>query len=295
MLASVELPMNRSLQFARYMICPGLRRAWGSALFVAICACVGSMSLLRAQNSAPAADQATPPALPAAPSPARAALSPGTAPSASFSGLDFGISAFGREQNQPRPPAFSGSTNPGSLQGGRFSMDPFQPSASFGSVAGSAGDGMGFSGVDFDDHNRRQSVGGFDQAGAPARGGRQGNLTPLFPATSMSAPFGAVPLALPTFNQLMRNNFAMPLNSPPGSFRFSYQDALVPSGTFGDLGRPSTSVLFSTSDLGNGMFFTAGTGYGSRSTAGAPMAGFGNNAAGQMKHSGPAVNLKLSF
>jgi len=46
--------------------------------------------------------------------------------------------------------------------------------------------------------------------------------------------------------------------------------------------------------LGNGMFLSAGTGYG-HSTAGAPAAGLGSSTSGDAKHSGPSVAVKLSF
>ena len=47
-----------------------------------------------------------------------------------------------------------------------------------------------------------------------------------------------------------------------------------------------------TSDLGNGVLFSAGTG-GSHSMVGAPAAGLSSSAGA--KRSNPAVNLKLSF
>jgi hypothetical protein len=178
-------------------------------------------------------------------------------------------------------------------------MAPFQPSPNFGNFAGFTGSGMGF--------NRaggfgagRQGGGGFNQLGGSGTDGRQGNITPLFPAGGgtaggASGPFGATPFALPSLNQLMRGSFNMPLSSSSSSFRFSYHDALRPGATSGDLGRPYGSAVFTTPDLGNGMFLSAGTGYGSRSMAGAPAAGIGNGTAGEPKHSGPAVNLKLSF
>jgi hypothetical protein len=165
-------------------------------------------------------------------------------------------------------------------------MDRLQPSPNFGNFAGSTG-GMG-----------QRSIGGFNQMGGSGMNGRQGNFGPLFPASDgptrgAVGSFGSAPAALPSLNQLMRGSFNLPFSSSSSNFRFTYQDTLKPGGTFGDLGRPTASAMFTTSDLGNGVFLSAGTGYGIRSTAGAPAAGLGSE--GALKHSGTAVNLKLSF
>jgi hypothetical protein len=93
----------------------------------------------------------------------------------------------------------------------------------------------------------------------------------------------------------MRGSFNLPFSSSSSGYRFTYRDALRPSGTLGDLGHPTASAIFTTSDLGNGVFLSAGTGYGARSMAGAPAAGLGNGTAGEHKPSGPSVNLRLSF
>jgi len=109
--------------------------------------------------------------------------------------------------------------------------------------------------------------------------------------------FDSAPLALPSLNQLMRGSFNLPFSSssglPSSSLRFTYQDTLRSGGVFGDPVHPNSSAMFTTSDLGNGVFLSAGTGYGIRSTAGAPAASLGNESG--PKHSGTAVNLKLSF
>jgi hypothetical protein len=133
-------------------------------------------------------------------------------------------------------------------------------------------------------------MGGSNPFGSPATG-RSGAAGPLFPE---GGTYGAAPSVLPSLNQLMRGSFALPLSSPSSSFRFTYQDALRPNGSFNDLAHPSASAMFSTSDLGNGMFLSAGTTYGSHAGAGAPAASIGSNNNGQ-KHSGPSVALKLSF
>jgi hypothetical protein len=106
--------------------------------------------------------------------------------------------------------------------------------------------------------------------------------------------FGSASLALPSLNQLMRGSDNLHLNNSSSNFRLSYQDALEPGGSFSDLGRTSASAMFTSSDLGNGVFLSAGTTYGSR-MAGAPAATIGNGSAGGPKHPGPGVALKLSF
>jgi hypothetical protein len=165
-------------------------------------------------------------------------------------------------------------------------MDPFQPS--LGNFAGSTG-GAG-----------RQSVGGFNQMGGSGMNGRQVNFAPLFPESDgpsrgAGGAFGSAPATLPSLNQLMRGSFNLPFSSSSSSFRFTYQDKLRPGGTLGDLTRPTASAIFTSSDLGNGVFLSAGTGDGARSMAGAPAAGLGNGTAGEHKPSGPSVNLRLSF
>jgi hypothetical protein len=176
-------------------------------------------------------------------------------------------------------------------------VDPFQPIPSFGNLGGSPGSGVGFNGA-----GRLgagwQGMDGSSPFGGSGIGGRQGNRAPLFPTGSASASdggrqFDASPFALPSLNQLMRESFNLPSGSSSSSFKFSYQDALRPYGTSGDPGRPSASALFSTSDLGNGMVLSAG--YGSHPIGGAAASGLGSGATGNQKHSGPSVNLRLSF
>jgi hypothetical protein len=53
----------------------------------------------------------------------------------------------------------------------------------------------------------------------------------------------------------------------------------------------SGSATFGTSSLGNGMFLSAGSSYGMRSTAGSA----GSAAPGGPKHSSSTVGLKLTF
>lgn len=96
------------------------------------------------------------------------------------------------------------------------------------------------------------------------------------------------PSALPSLNPMMGGRFNYPLNNAANSFKLSYQDAA------GDLFRPTTSSLFTTTDLGNGVFFSAGTSVG-HSMAGTPAASLGGSASPGSKHSGPSLGLKLSF
>jgi hypothetical protein len=93
----------------------------------------------------------------------------------------------------------------------------------------------------------------------------------------------------------MRGSLNPPLSSSYGAFRLTYRDMFGPGGNTSDPGRPSGSAMFTTTDLGNGMFLSAGPTSGSRSMAGAPAASIGNSSAGGQKHSGPSVALKLTF
>jgi hypothetical protein len=113
--------------------------------------------------------------------------------------------------------------------------------------------------------------------------------------SSANGTFSATSAAPPSFNQLMRGNSGLRLNSNFGAQRFSSQNTFRPIGNFGDPGLPSASALFTSSDLGNGVFLSSGTGYGNHSTAGAPAASLGNGTSGGQKHSGASLALKLSF
>jgi hypothetical protein len=92
----------------------------------------------------------------------------------------------------------------------------------------------------------------------------------------------------------MRTRLIFPLNSATGSFGLYSKEMLKPVPDFGEFARPYGSMVFSTSDLGNGMFLSAGTGFG-HNAAGAPAAALGNSTSGDAKHSGSSVALKLSF
>jgi hypothetical protein len=78
------------------------------------------------------------------------------------------------------------------------------------------------------------------------------------------------------------------------AFRSTYRDALQADGSLSDSSLFVPSAMFTTSDLGNGVFFSAGVNGGSRTNVGAPAASLGNGGAGG-RHSGPALGIKLSF
>jgi hypothetical protein len=159
---------------------------------------------------------------------------------------------------------------------------------------------MGFNGAAGGFGSGRQGGAAMNPFGSPGIGGRQGNPAPLFPTSDgptrdIGGPFGTAPVALPSLNQVLRGSYNLPLNSSSSSFKLSYQDIFKPGASLSDLDRPSASAMFSTSDLGNGMFLSAGTTYSSHSMAGAPAASLGNESGAGTKHSGPSVALKLSF
>jgi hypothetical protein len=132
-------------------------------------------------------------------------------------------------------------------------LDPFEPGPNFGNFSGSSGGGMGFTGTGSNGTGRfgERRAG----AGGMGMGGRQGASGPLFPdgggiAGGSNSLFGPAPSAMPSLNQLMRGSFNVPFSSSTSSLRFAYQDVLRLGGNPGELARPSTSMMFSTSDLG---------------------------------------------
>jgi len=261
--------------------------------------CVASLPLLHAQNSAPSANSGTT-APAASPSTSPAHTAPATTgssavPAFPISSFGTGIAVFGQNtvqsQYQPADPFGRGSFN--SRQWNGSTLYSLQPRASFDSFSGSSGSAMGFSRAGGFGMGLQGSWGSNPFAGF-GMGGRQSGAAPLFPAGSAFSPYGAAPLALPSLNQFLRGSFSLPFDSAPGSFRLSYRDPLRPGVNFGDLARPSTSLMFSTPDLGNGVFLSAGTGL-RHSVAGAPAAGLGSSSSGDAKHSGPSVAVKLSF
>jgi len=164
-----------------------------------------------------------------------------------------GISAFWRLQTPSiAQPRDLSST---SATWKRWLLDPYQPAAASGNFGGSAASGTN-----------------------GTAGGDRGTL-PRFD-TGLDTGMG--------------NSLNLPFNSYVGAFRPSYRDLFGEgmNSMGGNLGKGSASTMFSTSNLGNGMFLSAGSSFGRRSAAGpAPSAAL---PAGQ-KHLGPSVGLKLTF
>jgi hypothetical protein len=169
-------------------------------------------------------------------------------------------------------------------------FDSFQPAGSFETFTIPAGNSADFRPArGFG--NPRHAWLDFNSINSPDFGKPQGGSASRFPAGRASQLFAITPAALPSFNpslnQLMRVSFNFPFTSTANSYKLAYRDSPQ------DLFKPS-SGLFTTTDLGNGMFLTAGTSLG-HTTAGVPAAGLGSNGATDAKHSGPALGLKLSF
>jgi len=151
-----------------------------------------------------------------------------------------------------------------------------------------------------------QSYRGFQSVGADFIGsGRTAGRTARFGGASPvgitgTARFGSLgstpgPSASPNFNQMMRAKIALRFSSSIGTFKLGYRDVFVPGayGTGGNFGEGSPGGFFTTTNLGNGVFFSAGTNVGKRPMAGTPPGG--NIGAAGPKPSRPAVALKLSF
>jgi len=273
--------MNISTQFDSFTKAAAIVRALWSTLrqVSTVVLLIGSIALVQAQNAAfaPLKAQNAPEALPTEP-PASTAK-PETASSA--------FSSYQRQTQPPSPPRY------GFELGNRSFMNSFQPAASFSNLPGLTGSAL--------DLNRtggfgttRQGAASFNQLGSFGMGRGRGDPGLLFqPSSATGGPFGVPPQ--PSLNQLMRGSFNLPLGSSPSSaFRFQYSNMLTPAGNLSDLAHPYGSLLFTSSDLGNGVFLSAGTYNGGHATAGAPTlpAGIG---AGAPKHSASGVAIKLSF
>jgi hypothetical protein len=247
---------------------------------IALLTCAGSVALLHAQNAAlvPPKTQNAPESLPAAP--AASAIQP-----------DADVSAFGSYQRQIPLATPLTAAGKGFDLGSRSFINPFQPAANFGNHAGSTSSGLDFNGSGRFGTTRQPAI-GFNQFSSFGTGVRQGNPATRFPPFGVtSGPFGVTPQ--PNLNQLMRGAFNLPLNSS-STFRFQYSGMLTPGGNLSDLARPYGSVLFTTSDLGNGMFLSAGTYNSGHNAAGTPAASLGNDTSAP-KHSASGVAIKLSF
>lgn len=271
--------MRRLLAFAPYMlVAPGIQ-----VIFLALIACAASLAL-QGQTEARTSgqDQSTPSIVPVNPVPAAAAsvdVSDLGKPTTRFGGA---ASDFGKSQFQPLAlPKAAGDNSP---QWNRSMLDPFQPGPNFGKFKGSAGIFNRFGGTEM-----RERQDNFESVFQTRASGRHSM------SSSENSNSSSSPLTLPSFNTLMRTNRGQPSSPSLGAFKLSNRELLGPRGNAFDPGLFPGSTLFSSSDLGNGIVFSAGTGSGSRSAAGAPAASLGTGTAGGQKHSSPLVNLKLSF
>lgn len=254
-------PMRRTQSLIPYILAAPRMRS----LFVVLIACATSIAL-RAQTEVrtPALDLSAPAVLPADPAPAFGAPNAAPYPVKPATGLGGAAIDFG----QPRFQGFglSKGSDDNSPKWSRSMLDPFQPGPNFGKFTAGASTSNRFGG------NGRRGI-----------------------SSDENSAFSASPLALPSFNALMRTNRGQPLSPSLGTFRLPYRELFKPGRDSGDPALFPGSTMFSTTDLGNGVFFSAGTGSGSRPVAGAPAASLGNGTAAGQKHPSPLVNLKLSF
>jgi hypothetical protein len=288
MLCPVELTMSTATHFNLFRAVVGLARpdrlsaSWpGFRRVATIVVLLAFIALVQAQNAvAPLKAQSAPETLP-------------PAPVASTAKPEVRISAFNSYQ---RPTQLSSPVGYGFDLANRAFINPFQPAASFGNLPGSMGtlpfNRVGSLGT------TRQGASGFNQLGSFGMGRGQGNPGILFQPSSVTGPFGIAPQ--PSLNQLMRGSFNLPFgsfssgSSASSAFRFQYSSVLTSAGNLNDLAHPNSSALFTSSDLGGGVFLSAGTYNSGHSTAGVPIMPAGSGT-GAPKHSASGVAIKLSF
>jgi len=284
--------MNRERRSVTSMLAPILRRALTSAaiLFAGLIAVPGPIV---AQGSFQAGGQFTP-------SFGRADSLTGATSAPLFSSSGFqamqgtgpGTSSFGMYQAPSI--AISRDLFVKPLVWNHGLLEPSQPRAGIGGFGGSAAGSIGFPGLG------RQQGSGFNSFTSGGLGSPQGNFSPLFFPVSgtltRAQAFGTVQGTsgmLPRFDSRIAGSVTLPLNSPVGSFRMSYRDMFSDGrnamGT--NFATGPGSATFGTSSLGNGMFLSAGSSYGMRSTAGSA----GSAAPVGPKHSSSTVGLKLTF
>lgn len=201
-----------------------------------------------------------------------------------FPGSGSGIRAFGQSLTPSTAVPRDLVLKP--VAWGRWLQEPSQRWMGTAKFGGSATGSIGFSGFG------RQKGGGFDQFTGRGLGATQRRFPPLFPGTSVlpsNQSGGTAPGTLPRFDARVASSFTSPFNSAAGAFRLSSREMFGDSRNTrgGNFGTGSGSATFGTSNLGNGMFLSAGTSFGSRSAAGA--------VAGGPKRSGPSVGLRLTF
>jgi hypothetical protein len=261
MLVLAGSPMRQTRSLTPHMLAAPRMRF----LFVALIACATSIALQgQTEVRTPALDLSVPAILPADPVPAFGAPIDAPYPVKPTTGLGGAAIDFGQPRFQPF--GLSKGSDDSSPKWSRSMLDPFQPGPNFGKFAAGASTSNRFGGS-----------------------GRRGI------SSGENSAFSASPLALPSFNALMHTNRGQALSPSLGTFKLPYRELFKPGRDSGDPALFPGSTLFSSSDLGNGVFFSAGTGSGSRPVAGAPAASLGNGTAAGQKHPSPLVNLKLSF
>ena len=286
--------MSRVCCSGTSMLGPTLRRALTLAIFL-VSGLVYAPEAILAQGSFEASSRIMPSAGPAEPfkeaTSGTALFNPNAFPALPGTGL--GIRAFG----QPMTP-FTATTRDLDFKPvawNRWLLKPSQPAIGIGWFGGSAAGSIGFTGIG------HQNGGGFDQFAGTGIGVPQENLPSLFPGAGIlprKQASGTNPGTPPRFDARIASSFSLPLNSDVDKFRLSYRDMFSEgrNALGGNSGTESGSAMFGASNLGNGMFISAGTSYGSRSTTGAAAGSYpGSAAPGGQKHSGPSVGLRLTF
>ena len=267
-----------------------LRRALTLAILL-ISGLVNGPKLILAQNSLEASGRVTPSTSPAdfysGANRGAGLFSTNAIPAISGAGL--GIRAFG----QPQAP-FTAVTRGLVLKpaaSSRWLPEPSKPRVDTSWFGGSMASSIGFTGIG------HQRGGGFDQFAGRGLGGPQMNFPSLHPGTRIllrNQADGTASGTLPMFDARITSSFSLPFNFAVGAFRPSYREMLGDGryATSGSFGADRGSAMFGASNLGNGVFLSAGTSYSRRSIAGAAA---GNSMAGGQKHLGPSVGLRLTF
>jgi hypothetical protein len=205
-----------------------------------------------------------------------------------ISGTGLGIRAFGRAQTPSTVVTKDLIFNPVTWNRWSGPSQPWISNYQFGDFSTGS---FGLTGIG------RQQGGGFDPFAERDQGRSHAVFPTLFPA------IGALPRnqvggtsagTLPRFDARISSAFTVPLNSSADALRLSGRDIFRDgrNAGSGDSGSGSGSAIFGASNLGNGVFLSAGSSFGSRAAAGSPA---GNSASTGQKHSGPSVGLKLTF
>ena len=205
----------------------------------------------------------------------------------------------------PAPVAapFALTTAGNSSQWSRSLLEPFEPGPNFGKFRSSAERGV----FHYDAGNSfalgvgSRGVAGFNRFSDARIEERRNGPASFFPksdflrgsAVVTRAQSGAGPRGAPTLNELMRAGVNQRTGQSLGSLPRANPVMFPPGGTFTDSIQTPISSMFITSDLGNGVLFSAGASNAGHSMAGAPAAGLGSSPG--TKHAAASVGLKLSF